>query len=479
MIVKNNKDKIYVGLFLAVVCIVMLAFFIGEYPATLFNTDDWCFITDTRGAYPIWGALNPCRVLPEVLMPFATWLAMHFVYPVLKDIVMSITVMSGIFMSAAITFYAFTAYRAIKNIFKLECAPSALLAAIFIIFHFLAFRKFNTGSAFAFEASSLTHIYFYALPNILNAALVLLFMGGRPQKHKGILLVLVYIALLSNLFASIALPAYIASVMLLDFIKRRKEFKSFLKDNVENIAILMFWLLVQIFEINGGRAASISVSEPILGLVISKAKSFFSMLYHDINHLFLFFSVICCIIAFVIMLRKKDKETSGLFIVDIIALAVTFVYILLVAARSSGWITYFGVFYEIFLFAVILVIMALGYVMKNFHKLQILLPLMCLIFIVEGSTSGETYKAACQVSTESARALDKYIIESVVEADKEGKDYLKLPVPYFGGYDNFPLADYGGGSVAGFLNKYGFISKYIYVEFAPDESLNEEFNIEW
>ena len=67
-------------------------FFAVLHPLTVFSADDWMYISYTRHAFPLLGAWNPAKVLPEIFMSLWGDLAAWVVYPLTGDYLGSMTV---------------------------------------------------------------------------------------------------------------------------------------------------------------------------------------------------------------------------------------------------------------------------------------------------------------------------------------------------------------------------------------------------
>ena len=83
------------------------------------------------------------------------------------------------------------------------------------------------------------------------------------------------------------------------------------------------------------------------------------------------------------------------------------------------------------------------------------------------------------LSPEKAMAVDHYIVNSVVDAVREGKTEMVLRVPRGdrSTWDNWPHPEYMGANLAITLRKHGIIDSDITINIEPDESLNEEFDL--
>ena len=487
----SKRNKFIFSSFILIIFILFCVVYIQSYPAIIFNTDDWCFITFSRSILPQWEANNPCRVLPECLMPACSWLAATFIMPFNHDLVNSIAIITGLVIAVFLTAYFYFSVKMLMKRFNLSATVALFLSLLFILLHYLVFRKTQEVRMPLFAANSLTHVYFYLLPDIANATLVLIYLAGicevfHQKKYVKIafLILVIYFALFSNLYASIMLPVFVGSLLLVKIIfgeYRNGTVLSFIKKNLFELIILLVWAVVQFFEINGGRSKYLSEGNDFsFEKIYSFSMRYASYLYHNINHIFLFAGGIAVIISVIVLIVRKKPETRQLFQLYI-SLAISFIvssiYIILVCIKAHGTIEYHAIIFAPIFFWILIVFISISILIKSFAPSKVLLPVICLFIAFQINSDSKNFARFCQVPTGYAKALDDYIISSIVEADNAGQEILVLDVPDFGGYDNFPLATYGGGYVARALEKFNITSTKVYVEFHPNSELNERFHL--
>lgn len=118
-------------------------FFFKYHPLTLFDTDDWTYLSFTRQSklLPNKSEWNPIKVLPENLMPLAGYIG------------------STLFLGS-------------KGFYDAVVNGMGLVFALFI--HFIPFLSNGAVVGHFFTDQNLTCIYNYTIPTLLNAILICL-----------------------------------------------------------------------------------------------------------------------------------------------------------------------------------------------------------------------------------------------------------------------------------------------------------------
>ena len=78
-------------LWLLLAFIFFFVWYTQIHPISLFDGDDWRYVSDSRSAVPIWGAWNPSRIFPEIFMPLCSGAAAYVVYPLLGNYLQAMT----------------------------------------------------------------------------------------------------------------------------------------------------------------------------------------------------------------------------------------------------------------------------------------------------------------------------------------------------------------------------------------------------
>ena len=74
---KIKKDKYMEALWCLAVFAFFYIWFSRIHPLVVYDGDDWSYIAFARRATPVWGAWNPAKVFPEVLMPLFSNIILH------------------------------------------------------------------------------------------------------------------------------------------------------------------------------------------------------------------------------------------------------------------------------------------------------------------------------------------------------------------------------------------------------------------
>lgn len=278
---REHRQKYLKGLFLITVFLSLFVFFTVVHPLYIYDGDDWTYIIQTRKAIPLWKNWNPTRVLPETLMPLVAEIGVRLFMPFNEDYILSMGIAFAIVLSLCYTLYFFLFYKIAKRSFGISDGYGTILTMIIILMHFLPFMNKVRGNGYMYASSSVTCVFYYTIPALLNAMLVMVFscegsfierkigeIIKAPRFSDGIWLLLIYLAINSNMFQSILLMSYICCTLLVDFsgeLACRKKpagtlIIQYCKKNGMKLLATVVWLLSLLMEANGGRAASIDSS---------------------------------------------------------------------------------------------------------------------------------------------------------------------------------------------------------------------------
>lgn len=491
----SRKDKVKLWVCGIGVFLIMAIFFCQIHPLVIFDTDDWAYIYSARRALPIWKGWNPAKIFPEEVMPMISQLGVSLFYPFSKDYIGALALAHGLFVALCITIFIMEMVWLLKEKYYVDSDTSVLLGILFLVFHFLIFRKFYSGNQHLFYSSNVTCYYNYTLPIILNCILVMHCMRRNVAENwwkkekllqKGILVVSVYLAIFSNLFASVIFCAYVGVNLVLDLIinckNRTFSLKKYVSENSLRLIVFIGWVIAQIFELSGGRANDIGNSNILIGLK-SAIIILFNYIY-KINYSFVFV-VGAVLVGLVILLFKDKKSLSGMIGKEIgkalFGMALSIIYLLLLCAKASpGYIGRCDVIIGVFFWGFLIVLQAVCMIWKRLPHITLIMPLTIFILIFEINTSGVTFLEPNMggLAYEKCVEIDNDIIEQMVAADAAGEGQVQVYIPDFGTSDNWPIALYGGERISDALAKHGIISQGIYTELVPTKEKNEQFHIE-
>ena len=137
----NRKKEKWIGAGLCLtVFLSMLLFFEIAHPLVILDADDWTYISQSRIALPVSRFWNPARILPEILMPYASGLGLLLFGGL--GYIRAITVMNGLVLSMFITGYVWAFYRLLTDNLRLAAGRSGLLALLFLLLSYYIYSFF-------------------------------------------------------------------------------------------------------------------------------------------------------------------------------------------------------------------------------------------------------------------------------------------------------------------------------------------------
>ena len=266
---KDSEKWKVVGIHIMLYAFLLL-FFIRICPMIPYDQDDWIYLGQMRIPLPLWGDWNPVKVLPEVLMPMCGYISAYVVYPIVGDYLYSITIMAGIIVSSFVCLLCFCVMKFLKTRIHVSVNMALVFEILFLILNFAIFRNRGT-SRYMFYADNMNCVFNYTIPGIVNAIAVLIMMQRRNFQEvydnysngkKGLFILIIYVAIFSNIFHSEMTAIYCGTILLLDLLEEIKkkifELKNYVKNHRIYLSILVIWCVSIIFEMNGARAARVS-----------------------------------------------------------------------------------------------------------------------------------------------------------------------------------------------------------------------------
>jgi hypothetical protein len=485
--VGNRERRIRTVLFIFIV-LTMLLFFERSHPLVILDTDDWTYISSSRAALPSRRFWNPARILPELLMPYASGLAVLLFKPL--GFVSSITVMNGIVLSLFIAWYSLAFYKLLAEKLKLRSLSAALLSCLFLLLHFLIFRTELQNNEYMFRAKDVTCIYYYTIPGMLNCGLVMRLMTTGENRRffkdgnffkQGLLAAAAYLAVFSNLFESVILAAYCGLDVLRGFFGAgREKGRAFWKSQAFNLAVLFLWA-VSVFMEGGGERAEYANAAPFLPSAIFCLHLFLSR-FLGMNRMFLLLMTVA--VGGGVFLAAAQRRKGSDFCEVFSCCAALFVLcaafeVLLCAKVRIDYITRTDALFGVYsLLLTMITLAAAALLMKN-ERLIVGLPLLLIVLFSITNTGLRTFMesndlyAPAQVCT----ALDNAIIEQVTSADKAGEEEVTVYVFDSGSEDNWPHTLYIGPRIAASLYKHGVTQKLMTIHIVKDISVNESLHV--
>lgn len=500
---KFDKDKIITAIFFISIFIILFVFYKVVCPIIPNDTDDWGIMSHFREPIPLWKDWNPSRVFPEIFLPLILYFTSYIVMPFNNDFIESLSFTMALVMGIIVTIYIFLFYLTIKKKFKLSNIESLLFAGFFFALHFIALNGSSTGHLFI--SINLCNYFYYLVPSIMGAILVMYFIYndiGSDYRIKklnasklikfGILIVLIYLCIFSNVTNSILFVSYVGTKLIINYIKsKNKNLVKFIINNRFYCLILVAWIISLIYTANGGRVSSVKQGITFSSQLKLVLDYFYTFVLLKIDRKFLILFVVS-IISFIVVyfinkntnkIEDNDKKYKETMIIAIFSTIITIAFLALILADSSEdyilrYIARGDVEINYFFYIIFAEITSLIYLTKKCNKLYIILPLLLFILNIYAVNYIITIYPKYALNTNpyniaTVKKIDYYIIEQFKKADENGEDYLELHVPKYGTSDNWPFASYAGNSISNTLYRAKVTSKLIKTKIIPDENVNE------
>lgn len=497
----DKKEKRYEALFYLGVFLFIFVWFSRIHPLAIYDGDDWTYITYGRTVLPQWHAWNPAKVFPEVFMPLCSTAAVHVLMPLVGDYLTSMAVMNAFVVSVFIAVYVYCFGSLIKRLFSLSSLSTIYVAALFLVFHFLVFRKDDANNHYLFYCEDTNCYYNYLLPALLNASLVMYmienrrfdeFLANGSWAAKGIFCAVVYFAIFSNLVDSVILAVYAGSRILLDFISKvKKDFrlKAFLRSNLLYIAIMIAWLISAVYELSGGRAA-MHADVSIIGRLKETIYYLKDAIFWKTSKIFLYSSIATVAIAGILLATSKEKkQTDKFFLAQMVVFftcvaAMVVCMVVLCTIVSPIYISRPEYLFSIFFYVFLIVLACLSYIIVKYPKVLVAMPLAICVLISLCDTAGKTFAESnmSKWDAEICTQISRDLVEQVVAADRAGLTEMTLYVPDFvpdsQTEDNWPHSVGLMPRMTTALYEHGIIHYPVQItEVIPSMEFNEKYNL--
>ena len=470
----------------------MTLFYTAAHPLVLIDLDDWAYFSYARLALPFPNFWNPSRVLPELLMPACGTAAALLSAALLHDYVRAQVLVVAWVYSAFITFYVWAFARLLRRRLGAGRGVSLLLALIFLLLHFLIFRSGDSGNIHLFYTVDVVCIFFYTIPALLNAALAMLLLGGdlfaafvpsgRPLR-RGFVLLLLYLALFSNLFGSVILAVCAGCGLLgglFGGLREKRPFGALLREQLPRLLLIAGWLLAVLFEALGGRARASYGSGMSLGGRIGETLRGLAELLRSMNLLFAALLAAGMLFALLMLLlpgRAARRPLPGLLGLSLAAAALCAVFlVLLCAVVDPLYIRQPSASFALFFWLLLPLGVCAGWALTRWTRLSLLLPLALLVIASAIGTNTRTFadQNCLGVTGQACIDINNDLIAQLQRADAEGLDaaeILTLDSPF--DYDNWPHSTfYLGDTLARTLWKHGVVERLLSVTLVPSEAFN-------
>ena len=488
---KNIQKLLLILLFIS-----LFIFYSRIVPIVPFDTDDWCYMGYYRLPFPIWGDWNPSRILPEVLMPYVSIFAARVIYPVIGNYFGSITLMYAFVVTAFISILCVQLYHLAESLGTSKTA-AVLLTVLWGILHFALLAGNESGNTWLWGSISATNYFYYAIPALLNEAIVIYLIRKKGTALslpvKILLCILCYFGVFSNLFPAVVLPAYAGMEILFSFGKwlvapkdKKNSFFKLIKNEWLNLYICILFLISAVFEMSGGRAEDFS------GYKFKEVADSLQLVFKNANKWSVVSLLILAAYSLINVFKKgNSKSVNRERIYTVVAYVGAFLIVLifniLLCARTSAWyIKRQDVLIGI-VFYLLLALFSLACWMlttSSRKKLNYIVLIICILLnvLVFGKYNRNFYQPTntLGISPDICRQIDEDILCQITDEVSAKKNQMDLHVPQFTNADNWPIATYSGGPYGRFsytLWRHGIIKKSINITVVPDQAKNTEYGV--
>ena len=470
-------------IFCLAVFAAMSVFFIVLHPIPIMDEDDVIYTVLSRRAIPIPGAWNPSRMMPELLSSLCGNLAGLCAALHLGRFISCQIAVLGLMLAALITVYIFSLKRLLEKRFRLGQFSAVCLALLFLLLHFLVFRSADSRNLYMFHTYDQCCVFFYTMSALLCCSLVLWFMaedeepqltGKRPLRESMLVLVL-YLAVFSNLFGSAVLAAYAFFCTLRGFVREKKA-------NPIWLAVVLGWSLAAVLEATGGRAGGGAGSFRLSKLSLAAAE--LSTLFGKTALLFRLLVLAALLAALGLLAAEKSRENrkAGLsFVGGILAWALpnALFLLLLSAAVNPKYAGRPEAMFTLLFTLMLLMVLCFAAVVRRWPRTALVLPIVLLFVYSMTNTRFLTFADSNPLELDGhlAAAVENEIYEGIITAAEAGETEITIDVPLSGEETNWPHDGNIGNPIAQFFLKYGLIDHEILVHTNPSEAFNRRFNI--
>lgn len=491
---KERKNPVQETIWYLLILLFAFVWFTQVHPLVILDADDWTYLTPDREAWPIVGEWNPAKVFPEIFMPLCSTVGNFLLMPLLKDYVTVMTVTHAFVVSAFIVVYVSCVARLLKRLFLLDTWGEIYAGALILIFHFLALRNRETDNLYLFYCKDVNCYYNYLIPGLLNGCIVLWlmknpmfdnFMSTGSEGFKGLGVLVLYLAIFSNLVDSVILAVYAGAKLVADLVdiltrEKRVDIKAFLRDRVLLLSILGAWLVSALFELSGGRAGA-GATGSLLQRLKDTAYCLLQVL-KSCNGLFL---ILCAaIVAGAVVLYFRNRRQDHAFrdlctLWSLCIAAMVFCMVVLCAVVDPGYIYRAEYLFPIFFYCLMLVMLCFGYILQRMPKLLLILPILLCVLISETDTKDKTFQESNVGNIDSAICADisRDLIEQVTAACAAGETEMTLYVPLWDSEDNWPHALQLMDRIRYALYAHRVIVHPIFITAVSSVEKNQQFNL--
>lgn len=486
---KTIKNKMISIALLSILFMFLYIFYTQVHPIVIRNGDDWTYISTSREtALPSFKEWNPARIFPETFLPFISNIAVYQVYPVTNDYIGSFTIMCALVMASTITLYIFSFYRLVIEKFALSEMQGGMLSFLFFLLHYLIFISDGCDNPCLFMIYDVTNGFYYTIPALLNLILIFL-IERKPDIKKyqyyknhpfesGILILLLYMAIFSNLFSSYLLAIYAGVNLLYDLVfarwNKRNRFGLWVQQRITCFLVLGLWLVEAYFDNQGSRAANARKMNELPFGVSMKATLLNLKNQLSLCNKFIFFIIIIFVLLLTIILFKEKesaKQVTEVVLKYFAIILLAMIYLVLLSAMvHPSYVARMDVLIGPISLFIMCIFSVFAYVWKKYSGIMTVVPLISYILIcsVLGNVDGRVINDL--KNPKSYVALENYYIEQFRNADKNKVTEFILDASSDAPY-------YLGDRIAMTLYKHGIVSRLMTVKTRKNADVDAMFDL--
>ncbi|WP_294157964.1 hypothetical protein [uncultured Selenomonas sp.] len=470
----------------------LFLFFTQIHPLVVFDSDDWMYISFARKPVPSIHEWNPTRIFAECFQPLTGYFAAYVVTPIVGDYLHALTYTAGLFLSLMITGYIYLFYQLMRKGEEHGRFRAMGVTMVFFALHFYLLRSQTYDNAHLFSTYNFTCVFYYLMPMLLNASLVLWIMRqGRLSEiyaqstpvRKGLLWLWLYLAIFSSIFHNIILIVYLGIYSCWDFLDGgKRDAIQWAKEHKMELVVLLAWLVCLFFEAHGGRARDIGKDTfhlPWMETAIAAA-----ILWSTMKHA----AVAICMMVMLLaagdlFYHRKNEEGEGLrfLATSLMSGILVWVYLFLICTKSAS--AYFArpdVAVSWCFYLLLLTGFALNHLARRHPVLIQFFPVAIFFaFVVAFNHPRESFREsnADNLPAQTCYDMGHRFIQQMVAADQRGERKVDLHVVKADTTDNWPHATMLQNVLPESLFEHGIIHHRIEVERIPDPEVNREYQL--
>lgn len=487
----TKKEKIKFYTINLLIFLALIVFMVKVFPLVPFDGDDWRYTGSMRLPFPQWGVWNPTRVLPEVLMPLAGYIAAYIIYPLFGHYVFAITLVDAFVYAGFVMLMLVSFYHLLRKRLKTSVNISLSAELLLFISMFLLFKHVGQPSFDLLWSGDLCCVFFYVIPGLLNTAM-LFYLESESNisvkfrqfkvSKQSLIIIALYFAMLSSTQFNIILAAYSFIMLCIESANALREngmkIRLILNRAWFYLLILIVWLITVLFDLHGGRASSVSTNkhQHVIQATFDQFINVFKLQNKLVLLLFVFIIAAALLIAI-----KGLKENSLQGNLPIRLLMVSFGTLLIVSAylfiayvkAGSQYAARTDATWPVWMMFLVMVSMAFVYLLQSCKVVRIFTPLfllMAALIAVNFNYLPVIRWNDSNCSPQTMYAVDNYIISQVVKAEVT----VKVPLDGKNG-DNWPHSYAMEKWMQNTLYSHGIIRSRMKIDFQPSKKVNQRF----